>query len=199
MRFIHPKAELNFIKMAIVAVVIAGGIAVRANAEGADREWAVRITRLNKLQARIQSDKKTLLSAIVAKRSGSHYIISNSKKIGVLKEIVQSYKDMMHSMDQYNHQTEILKYEYPEEGAAIDRHYLLMHKKPLHEYETQSGLEGELTALKNNINRKYETDDGTNHKFVTTDVFFAHNRVTYVGRPNKLPDKSSGHFQPVGQ
>lgn len=45
----------------------------------------------------------------------------------------------------------------------------------------------------------YETDDGTNHKFVTTDVFFAHNRVTYVGRPNKLPDKSSGHFQPVGQ
>ncbi len=185
MRFIHPKAELNFIKMAIVAVVIAGGIAVRANAEGADREWAVRITRLNKLQARIQSDKKTLLSAIVAKRSGSHYVISNSKKIGVLKEIVQSYKDMMHSMDQYNHQTEILKYEYPEEGPAIDRHYLLMHKKPLHEYETQSGLEGELTALKNNIDKKYEPIMGRPLKPTVEQINRAHGILPAQPKENK--------------
>ncbi len=185
MRFIHPKAELNFIKMAIVAVVIAGGIAVRANAEGADREWAVRITRLNKLQARIQSDKKTLLSAIVAKRSGNHYVISNSKKIGVLKEIVKSYKDMMHSMDQYNHQTEILKYEYPEEGAAIDRHYLLMHKKPLHEYETQSGLEGELTALKNNIDKKYEPIMGRPLKPTVEQINRAHGILPAQPKENK--------------
>ena len=45
----------------------------------------------------------------------------------------------------------------------------------------------------------YEMDEGPNHKFVKTDVFFAHNRVTYVGRPRKPPAKSMGRFQPIGQ
>ena len=155
MQSIRRKADSEFFKFIFVLITAVIGLSARANAEGADREWAMRVTRLNKLQARIQSDKKSLFTALLAKRAGHQYVFSHSKKINVLKQIIDSYKDMSHSMSRYNHQTEILKYEYPEEGAVIDRHYVQMRKKSLHNYETQSGLERELTALKNKINKKY--------------------------------------------
>lgn len=116
-----------------------------ASGGGADREWARRITSLNKLEARIKDDAGKLQAAINAKNSGQ----------GPLKPITQSYKDLITSMDKYNHEKEILKYKYPEEGEMIERRYLPMRPKPLTEYETGSGLNAELTELKNKISRTY--------------------------------------------
>ena len=112
---------------------------------GADREWARRITSLNKLEARIKDDAGKLQTAIKEKNSSG----------GGVKPIVQSYDDLVKSMKEYNRQKETLKYKYPEEGEMIERRYLPMRAKPLNDYENTSGFNAELTQLKKKIDKTY--------------------------------------------
>lgn len=147
MQFTRHKRKY-FLGLAILCLTLFGAALLAKGADvstGADREWARRITSLNKLEARIKDDAGKLQSAINAKNSGQ----------GPLKPITQSYKDLVRSMNKYNHEKEVLKYKYPEEGEMIERRYLPMRPKPLTEYETGSGLNEELTELKDKISRTY--------------------------------------------
>lgn len=165
-----PSMRLDMLQknsLTVLCVLLTIFVGITIHAEGADREWAMRITRLNKLEARIKADKVDLQAAVKAKDSGQSFILdSNGKKMKVLPQIIHAYKDLMKSMNEYNHQKEILKYRYPEEGAVIDRHYVLMHKKSLHDYETQSGLDLELSRIKKKIDHKYAPF--TKHKIKPT-------------------------------
>ncbi len=149
-----PSTPLRFCKKGFFIFFTILCLCVSAHAEGggsgasqgADREWARRITSLNKLEARIKDDADNLQAAIKQK---------NSPGPGGLKPIVHSYHDLVKSMKEYNRQKEILKYKYPEEGEMIERRYLPMRARPLSEYESDSGFNAELTKLKRKIDKTY--------------------------------------------
>jgi hypothetical protein len=133
-----------------------GGEAVETSGGNrSDKQWATRTNKLDKLEQQIKDGEKKVKDLIAAKNGGHHAPAAGEAHGNVLDEIVTAHRDMKKAMEDYEVEKRELVYRFPEEGALINRRYLPMRPKTLDQLEKELGLDGELTRLKQNIDKKY--------------------------------------------
>lgn len=116
-----------------------------------DREWAKRLTNIQKHSAKIEETTKELQSLI---REKEHAPVEE------LEKIQAKFKELKELIAKYNSEKDELKYRYPEEGALIDRRYLPIRDPSLEELNHDTNLSLELKKTKKKIDKKYATFTG---------------------------------------
>lgn len=163
MRFI----KINNLATALaVALAVALAFAEDAPKEGAEPnrpnntefvEYSKRLNKMTQLQTRIKDDTTRLQQLIKLKNSGVTEIKDDkNNRQNILDVIVEQHKGLLKSYEQFNEELRSITYRYPSKGEEISRKYLPMRAKTLEQVEREMGLSGELDALKEKIDAKYQ-------------------------------------------
>ena len=122
---------------------------------GADREWAKRKSRINKIETKMKDARSKLESYIRAKNSDRPVIDEKGNRLDILKAIAETHKTLKENESEFNKEVDDLKYRFPEEGALIERRYVPRRSKTIEQIEREMGLDYELTKIKKKVDEKY--------------------------------------------
>lgn len=107
-----------------------------------------------------------LESKVNAKQTNINRLIEEKKKLPadsprvpeIVKDLVSEYKEYRDAVLEYEKQSALLKYRFPERGLKEERQYEVIELKTLDEMEAQLGIDGRLDR---NLKRMHQQYGGT--------------------------------------
>lgn len=111
----------------------------------------------------IQGRISALESKVSSKQSNINKLIEDKKKLpsdspqvrDIVKQLVTEYKEYREAVLEYEKQTALLKYRFPERGMKDDRKYEVIELKTLDEMEAQLGIDGRLDRNMKRLQQQY--------------------------------------------
>ncbi|GIL18096.1 MAG: hypothetical protein BroJett040_18470 [Oligoflexia bacterium] len=104
-----------------------------------------------------------LESKVNAKQTNINRLIEEKKKLpadsprvpDIVKELVSEYKEYRDAVLEYEKQSALLKYRFPERGLKEERQYEVIELKTLDEMEAQLGIDGRLDRNLKRMQQQY--------------------------------------------
>lgn len=120
-------------------------------------EYSKRLNKMTQLQTRVQESTAQLKELIEKKNQGVTEIKDdkNNRK-SILTAIVERHKELEKDYAAYNEELRALTYRFPSKGGEIKRKYVVLRPKSLEQVEKELGLDGDLTELKEKVDKKYK-------------------------------------------
>jgi hypothetical protein len=124
-------------------------------------EWVFIENRLTTLESQIKSKKANIEKLIEEK---DHLKSTDPKVKTLIKEIISLHKEVSKDIEEYEKQKTILKYRFPEKGAAAKRKYQKIELKSIDEIEAYQGVDGKLTKSVKKMRSQYGASETEEEK-----------------------------------
>lgn len=116
-------------------------------------EWVEMQSRLMGLETQMSQKREAIRRLIEEKE----HLKSNSPEVKpVVDEMVATHKELQKLMGDYEKESTVFKYRFPERGAKEGRTYHPIEIKTLQEMEHELGMEGRLTRNLKKIRSQYK-------------------------------------------
>ena len=147
---------MHIVKFLIVLVVSASVFANEEPEKKAEKKdlppWVEIQNKLSGYESRIRQLRGNINSLIIQKSQ----LPKDSPKVKeIVDEMVRQHKTLRKVVEDYDKQSAILKFRYPEKGAKANRKYEKIEVKSLEEMETELGTEGRLNRNLNTMRAQY--------------------------------------------
>lgn len=130
-----------------------GGSHEEAKAKVELPEWVEMQSRLMGLETQM-SQKREIIRRLIEEKE---HLKANSPEVKpVVDEMVTAHKELQKLMGDYEKESTIFKYRFPERGAKKGRTYSPIEIRTLQEMEHELGMEGRLTRNLKKIRSQYK-------------------------------------------
>lgn len=119
-------------------------------------EWVYIENKISTLDSQVKSKKASIEKLVEEKNN----LKSTDPKVKeIIKQIVSIHKEVSKDIEEYEKQKALLRYRYPEKGAAAKRKYQQIELKSVDEIEQDQTVDGRLSKAVKKMRQQYGNDE----------------------------------------